>query len=77
MACRPMLKVQTAPHKLKFQGEVTPWLGRVIQKPVNANLGLKVYQSIFLQMMFFTSFFSLKLKTEGQIIKTENHTEKL
>jgi len=75
-----MLKVQTAPHKLKFQGEVTPWLGRVVQKPVNANIGLKVYRSINLSsddVFHFFFFFLLKLKTEGQIIKAENHTEML
>ena len=44
----------------KFQGEVTPWLGRVVQKPLNANIGLKVYRSINLSSddVFHFFFFS-------------------
>jgi len=69
---------------------IDPWeffsdnLGRVVRKPINANPGLKVNQSINLSCikMFFTTyvFCSLrlfKLKTEGQTLQTEKLTEKL
>ena len=68
-------------------GSVVEWfraLGRVVRKPVNTNPGLKVNPGINFSCikMFFTSYISrklrlLKLKTEGQTIKTENLTEKL
>lgn len=59
-------------------------LGRVVRKLVNANLGLKVNQSVnfscikmLLTVYVCRSFRSLKPKTERQTILIENVTEKL
>ena len=63
---------------------LSPVEGRVVQKPVNANPGLKVNRSINFSCidMFFTAYVLcslrlLKLKREGQTTQTENLNEKL
>ena len=63
-------------------GVCPPALGRVVRKPVNANLGLKVNRSfifswikMFLTAWVLRSLRLIKLNTEGQTIYTENLTE--
>ena len=53
--------------------------GRLVRKPVNANPGLKVNQSLNFSStkMFFMTYVLrglnlVKLKAEGQIVETEN-----